>query len=219
MMGQSQVRAVTLPRELTGRVEFTLEPVSDLSRLREQWCELETRANASFFQTWDWLGCWIDEGRLSPLVLTGRQMGQIVLMALLERSYQRRHMVIGTNALLLHHLGDKDRDILCIAYNGFLVDARLSSRAIEEAISFLFNGSGCGVTEEFHMKGVPQEYEEHAEVPGINRIVLSRHLSWKIDLEAIRASGKSYLEHLSSNTRYSDSPVYQAVQGARPTSR
>jgi len=209
IMRQAQMGAVTLPRQLTERVEFTLEPAPELSQLREQWRDLERRANPSFFQTWDWLGCWVEEARLSPLVLIGRQMGRGVLMALLERSNQRRYMVIETNALLLHHLGDKDRDILCIAYNGFLMDAQLSSSAIGDAISFLFSRSGCGPTEttprwleEFHMKGVPREYEEHPEVPGLNRVVLSRHMSWKVDLEGIRSSGKGYLEHLSSNTRY-----------------
>jgi CelD/BcsL family acetyltransferase involved in cellulose biosynthesis len=130
-------------------------------------------------------------------------------MGLLQPSRQRRHLAITTNALLLHHLGRKDRDILCIAYNGFVVDRELTWQAVQNSIDFLFRRSVGQVTEqeaapldELHMKGVPQEYEQNVRASGVNQVVVSRHPSWKVDLDAIRASGSGYLEHLSSNTRY-----------------
>lgn len=38
------------------------------------------------FQTWDWIGCWVEETQLVPLVLVGRQARRIVLMGLLKSS-------------------------------------------------------------------------------------------------------------------------------------
>jgi CelD/BcsL family acetyltransferase involved in cellulose biosynthesis len=203
------MEAATLPRELAQRIVFTLEPARKLSELGAQWRELEARAHASFFQTWDWIGCWVEEAKLVPLVLIGRQAGRIVLMGLLQPSRQRRHWVVTANALLLHQLGRKDEDILCIAYNGFLTDRDVTWQAVLGAMNFLFRGKTGAVThhkvphlDEVHMAGVPQEYEEYARVPGIRQVLLSRNRSWRVDLDAIRASGRGYLEHLSANTRY-----------------
>jgi CelD/BcsL family acetyltransferase involved in cellulose biosynthesis len=203
------MEAVTLPRALTERIRFTLESATNVPELTAQWRELETRANASFFQSWDWIGCWVKEAQLVPLVLLGRQAGRIVLMGLLQPSRQRRHLAITTNALLLHHLGRTDKDILCIAYNGFVTDSDVTWHVVQDSIDFLFGGTDGAIAErevvpldELCLKGVPQEYEQNARPPGINQVVVSRHRSWKVDLDEIRATGRGYIEHLSSNTRY-----------------
>jgi CelD/BcsL family acetyltransferase involved in cellulose biosynthesis len=203
------MKVAALPRELPQHIDFTLERAAKFSELGAQWRELEGRADASFFQTWDWIGCWVEEAQLTPLVLVGRQAGRIVLMGLLHPSRQRRHLVVTTNALLLHHLGRKDRDILAIEYNGFLTDREVAWQAVQSSIDFLFrNGTGAAPDrealhlDELHMKGVPQPHEQYARVPGVRQVLVSQNRSWKVDLDEIRISGKGYLEHLSANTRY-----------------
>ena len=203
------MEVTALPRELTRHIVFTLERAAKLSELGAQWRELESRAEASFFQTWDWIGCWVEEAQLVPLVLVGRQAGRIVLMGLLQPSRQRRHLVVTTNALLLHHLGRKDRDILAIEYNGFLTDREVAWQAAQGSIEFLFRSKTDAAADrkvlhldELHMKGVPQPHEQYARVPGVRQVLVSQSPSWKVDLDEIRVSGRSYLEHLSANTRY-----------------
>jgi CelD/BcsL family acetyltransferase involved in cellulose biosynthesis len=203
------MEASTLPIELAQRIVFTLEAATKPSELGAQWRELEARSHASFFQTWDWIGCWVEEAQLVPLVLVGRQGGRIVLMGLLQSSRQRRHLVVTTNALLLHHLGRKDEDVLCIAYNGFLTDRDVAWQAILDAIDFLFTGKTGAVThhkvlhlDELHMSGVPQEYVQYARVPGVRQVLMTRKRSWRVDLDEIRGSGRGHLEHLSANMRY-----------------
>jgi CelD/BcsL family acetyltransferase involved in cellulose biosynthesis len=198
-----------LTRELREHIVFTLEPATNLSELDDQWRHLEARVDAPFFQTWDWISCWIEEAQPVPLVLIGRQAERIVLMGLLQPSRQHRHLFVRTNALLLHHLGRKDKDILGVEYNGFLVDQDVARTTVRNAIDFLFIGKPHAETrrkvfdlDELHLKGVPQEYESYARAPGVRQVLVSRNGSWRVDLDEIRASGRSYLEHLSANTRY-----------------
>jgi CelD/BcsL family acetyltransferase involved in cellulose biosynthesis len=56
--------------------------------------------------------------------------------------------------------------------------------------------------DELHLRGVPELYARYARTPGIRQVVMSKHRSWKVDLNKLRASNKSYLESLSANTRY-----------------
>jgi CelD/BcsL family acetyltransferase involved in cellulose biosynthesis len=203
------MEVAALPSELTQQIVFTLERPAKLSELGAQWRELEGRAEASFFQTWDWIGCWVEEAQLAPLVLVGRQAGRIVLMGLLQPSRQRRHLVVTTDALLLHHLGRKDRDILAIEYNGFLTDREVAWQAVQSSIDFLFKSKTGAAADrsalhldELHMKGVPQPHEQYARAPGVRQVVVSQHRSWKVDLDEIRVSGRGYLEHLSGHKRY-----------------
>jgi len=204
------IEEATLSREAADEIVFTLERVSTLSELGVRWRELEERADAPFFLSWDWIGCWVEEAKVEPLVLVGRYSNRIVALALLVPSRQHRHLVITTDAMLLNHVGDQDRDILTIEYNGFLTDRDFGWKAVQIAIQFLFSYVKTAATldhmrirlDELHLKEVPEQYEQYAWAPGIRQTLLSRHPSWKVDLDSIRASGRDYLEHLSANTRY-----------------
>ena len=63
---------------LASSVTFTLELVSELSVLGAMWRELENRADVSFFQSWNWIGSWLEEAGIKPWVLVGRASERIV---------------------------------------------------------------------------------------------------------------------------------------------
>jgi hypothetical protein len=46
------------PRPAADGIRVRLEPV-DLDRLGQGWRTLEARSDASFFQSWGWIGCWL----------------------------------------------------------------------------------------------------------------------------------------------------------------
>jgi CelD/BcsL family acetyltransferase involved in cellulose biosynthesis len=186
----------------TDDIVFALAPATGLRELSELWRELEERADASFFQSWDWIGCWIEAARITPLVLVGRQGDTVVALGALQSSRQHRHLVVRADALLLHHVGEKEKDVVTIEYNGFLLDRTVSWDALESCIAFLFRAEATPCIDELHLKGVPQHYEHRARTRGIRQVVLSRHLSWNVDLDRIRGSGRSYLDNLAGNTRY-----------------
>lgn len=204
------IEEATLSREAADEIVFALERMSTLSELGIRWRELEARADAPFFLSWDWIGCWVEEAQVEPLVLVGRYSNRIVALALLVPSRQHRHLVIATDAMLLNHVGDYDRDILKIEYNGFLTDRDFGWKAVQIGIQFLFSHLKAAAIsdqtrirlDELHLKGVPEQYEQYAWAPGIRQTLMSRHRSWNVDLDSIRASGRDYLDQLSGNTRY-----------------
>ena len=183
-------------------LKFEIGAAGDARSLEETWRGLETRADAPFFLSWDWIGCWIGMAEFDPLLLTGRVNGQVVLLGLLLPSTRRDTKVWSTHGLRLQTTGDETRDVITIEYNGFLVERGWAGTAEREAIAFLMGGISVAGRrrDELHLRGVTQDYENLAP-PGSLAVVVSRKPSWRIDLEGVRASGKSYLDHLSANTR------------------
>lgn len=198
-----------IDRQQAAQIVFALEPMWPLSELQARWHELENRADASFFQSWDWISCWIEEAQIAPRVLVGRSAKAIVALGLLQ-PFRPRHLSLKrTDALLLHHLGEKEKDALTIVYNGLLIDRDVSLQTVQNAIDFLFIRKSDAAfhksnnsLDELYLRGVPQQYEQYAHAPGTRQVVLSRQRSWKVDLDKIRASNRGYLEYLSANTRY-----------------
>src|SRR5580698_3089497 len=101
------------------------------------WRDLEARTDASFFLSWDWIGCWLRESAVSPYLIIARHQDRIVAMALLQPSYRRRHHFLGTKALMLHQAGDPNTDIITIEHNGILVDRDFASTAPQACVEFL----------------------------------------------------------------------------------
>lgn len=183
-------------------LRFRIEPMPHIDLLGDMWRELEGRADHSFFLSWVWIASWIEESGAAPVVLVGEAEGQVVLLGLLVPGRQGRVAPFAVNALRLHETGDSRQDVITIEYNGFLVDQQWSARAEREAVSFLLgetlpDGRSC---DELHLRGVPQSGAVLADAP-LQQSIVSRQRSWRVDLDAIRASGRPYLAHLSANTR------------------
>src|SRR5277367_1190577 len=100
---------------------ITLSPVTDWVGLGEQWRELESRADVSFFQSWTWVGCLAAERYDDPVVLQARRGDRTLALGLFNR---RRGWPFDT--LWLHETRKPPLDSLFIEHNGLLV------------------GSGCG---------------------------------------------------------------------------
>jgi CelD/BcsL family acetyltransferase involved in cellulose biosynthesis len=182
-------------------LQFTLGPADETS-LQPLWSDLESRADASFFLSWDWLGTWLAESGVRPLVLTGRSSEKPVLCGLLVPCKRSSPMLWSTHGLGLHTTGEPTQDVITIEYNGFLVDREWVGKAEPEALAFLTRGMTVSGQrrDEVHLKGVTSEYECFLPSSTLAHIA-SRKPSWRIDLASVRASGRPYLEHISANTR------------------
>ncbi len=176
-------------------LDFELTPApGDLAPV---WRDLESRADAPFFLSWHWIGTWIRTIADAPLLLTGRAGGVVVLLGLLTPSRARVLRLWPMRALRLQTTGDERRDVITIEYNGFLVARAWQGVAETEAIAFLTRGRRC---DELHLRGVP-ERPQALPAPGLITQIAARKPSWRVDLGAIRQSGRPYLDHLSANTR------------------
>ncbi|HTZ69630.1 MAG TPA: GNAT family N-acetyltransferase [Acetobacteraceae bacterium] len=88
---------------------FTLEPVADLAAVEPVWRALE--ANASPFLTWSVVAA-VAARFPAPHLFVARLAGEIVALALLNRTPHRLH---------LHEVGDPEQDGIFIEHNGFLI--------------------------------------------------------------------------------------------------
>jgi CelD/BcsL family acetyltransferase involved in cellulose biosynthesis len=182
---------------------FEIVPTPPIDVLGPLWRELEARSDCSFFLSWNWVGCWIEETGLKPAILIGRDRGKVVLLGALAP--MRRHDIarFPVAGLHLQSTGELARDIITTEYNGFLIDLRVSPWIQQQAVGFLMRGpvvSGHR-RNELHLKNVTVPYDINFAETGIRCIRLEDKPSWRVDLDAIRASGKSYLGHLRPNTR------------------
>lgn len=180
----------------SGAVTFTLASF-DAAALPAQWQALEARADATFYLSWGWIGAWVAEAGAPDHVLVGRAVGEIVCLGLLRRRRLTRHGFVRSRAILLHETGAEDEDVIFIEHNGFLTDRRFGHLE-PQAIGYL--RKELGDFDELHFGGFLEDKFEAVRAAGFATYVHSLKTTAQLDLDAIR--GGSYLETLSSNTRY-----------------
>ena len=180
---------------------------AEVEELGALWQELEARSDATFFLTWDWIGCWLQQSGLSPYLLTVHDGGSVVALGLLQPSRQRRHRLLRTRALMLNQAGDPGMDVITIEYNGLLTDRRYEGPAMAACVDFLVQRRTTGNGwdwDELHLSGypAPDTLRPLAERAGLLTWHHACKGSWAVDLAAVRHGGGEYLDALSANTRY-----------------
>jgi protein-tyrosine-phosphatase/predicted ATP-grasp superfamily ATP-dependent carboligase/CelD/BcsL family acetyltransferase involved in cellulose biosynthesis len=199
--------SLSIPFEpLAHPIVFTVMPVGEVDDLAAIWRDLEARADVTFYLTWDWIGHWLAEIDAECYAVIGRLDHKIVALAILTHATYRRHGILKLNALLLHETGKSDNDVITIEYNGILTDRSVADQATVGCLRFLQGPEVAaaigGGWDEIRFGGVAQSFERYLEATGLRVWQLSTKPSWAVDLEAVRRSGLSYLDHVSANTRY-----------------
>lgn len=187
-----------LPRDL----EITLSPAPPAAELAPVWQELADRSDGSFYLSWHWIGIWLAEIGRPAWLLKARAEGKVVALALLARHRIRRHRVITSRLLCLQETGDPACDELTIEFNGILHDKRFGPDLVTRCLDAILHSDPGGTWDELYLGGVTEHFLPFAERAGLPLQVRDRRPSAAVDLDRIRTSGKPYLDHLSSNTRY-----------------
>lgn len=184
-------------------VRFEISRFTDVDDLQRLWLELEERAVASFYLSWDWVGCWIREAGLAPTVLVGRAADTVVLLGVVTPATRRNVLPIGLHGLHLNMTGDDSTDIITTEYNGFLVARGYEGPLEPRAVSFLLSGVVVGGRrrDELHLKNIAPDFVPAVVAGGCMIRQVQHKPSWYVDLAAIRSTGCQYLDSLSSNTR------------------
>jgi CelD/BcsL family acetyltransferase involved in cellulose biosynthesis len=118
---------------LHGPTDITVTGVRDFAALEVKWRDLEMRSNASFFQSWTWTGCLVEQRFPDPVLVEAREYGRIVALALFNR--------VG-RTLYLGESGDVMLDDIFIECNGVLTEATRGAELIGACLRA--GREGCG---------------------------------------------------------------------------
>jgi CelD/BcsL family acetyltransferase involved in cellulose biosynthesis len=99
--------------------------VTDFATLEARWRDLETRSDPSFFQSWTWTGCLVEERFPDPVLVEARESGRTVALALFNRR---------GGTLYLGESGDPTLDCPYIEFNGVLAE---TGREVELTLACL----------------------------------------------------------------------------------
>lgn len=183
----------------------TLSTLEDRVALEANWVALQSRALCSFFQSWGWVGSWIETlpRELRPHVVEVRLDGRLVGLALLGQRRTWRYGIIPSRGLFLSETGERQIDCLTVEHNGFLVDSALSLAVVREAVSGL--AKLRAPWDELFLSGVLRtavaDYVESARGANLRPLVTMEKPYHFVDCDMIREKGSDYLSALGRNTR------------------
>ncbi len=180
---------------MTAALVVEFQPAPDPSVLAELWLALEARSDCSFFESWAWTGCLLEERFADPWLLSARRGDRIVALGLFNRAPRRGFAAAGR--LYLGESGDPAMDSIFVEHNGLLLD-RAETPELERrcwaTLAALEAGRGRWV-----LSGL--RHTALAALPS-DRIVRipARRPAPFVDLAAL-PQGASFLDTLSANTR------------------
>lgn len=193
------------------QINVTLERLPARSVLEARWRELEARANASFYTSWSWIGCWLHvlPPHLSPRLLVAHRAGRVVGMGIVVKGQAKLLQIIPVPCWYLHATGLESIDELTIEYNGFLVEQGHEVEVKTAMVDHLLHDTGVGRVEiKLASRQLDMLARRIAHKPTLPRqstrnvIVRSTGFtSYMVSLADVRASANGYLPLLSSNTR------------------
>lgn len=194
-------------------VTTTLGELPPLAQLQKTWCELEARAELSFFQSWQWIGTWLESlpRHVTPLLLHVQRGGVTVGLAILTRREIVRYGLLRSKALFLNDTGDPALDEITIEHNGFLAERGRDAAIAQACMDFLLRDYVDW--DELFLDGLRQP--DLVETLALGRARLrnvSRRQCYFVDLGVLRQTGGDYLSMLGKNTRYTIRRSVRAYQ-------
>lgn len=179
----------------------------DLDSLSKNWIDLESRSEHSYFQSWGWISTWLlslpDEAL--PNLVCVYTNGRITALVLLGYSTSIRHYIFWSRSFHVLETGKHEYDGLTIEHNGLLIENGLSDQILPVLMKELAQRR-YRKWDEIHVSGLGYEKSREYQAACRTSSLLGQALYDKpfffVDLEYIRDSDQSYLDCLSSNTRY-----------------
>ena len=182
------------------QVSLTLCPAPQ--DLAPEWRALQAQAEPNFFTGWTWIHCWLEH--LGPahqptLVRVHSEMG-LVGLAVLVPQRARRLGVWPSQALHLHATGQRERDDITVEHNGWLT-RRGWAEQVQMAVAAQLWALAPAV-DQVCLPGVSAGHERWRTVaPPVACVRERTEPAYRVDLSALRTSGRTYLATLGTNTR------------------
>lgn len=203
----------TYTAPLVMALNIALENPPPRTTLAAWWRELETRATATFFTSWSWIGNWLSilPSHIQPQLLIARDGHRIVGLGLVIQGRSRLLRIIPVSCWRLHSTGLEDFDSLTIEYNGFLTEEGRAVQIKDAMLHHLLTETGVRRFEITKAEArFAQLVRTHQERGVLVRTV--ELASYTVDLNEVRTQADGYLPLLSANTR---SQVRRSLSGYR----
>ncbi len=185
---------------------WSLTPCSSFgyAQLAQCWQELEGRSKPACFQSWAWIGTWLEclPDDVAPRVAVRRENGVVTGLAMLCAARSRRHRILPLSNWHLTEAGRPDCDTLTVEHNapllahsspGFaagLIDCLIAAAAWDELVLPGLDDSSL------------EDVRGAASARGLSVEEFDRKPWYWVDLDGLRGRGTEYLDALSNNTRY-----------------
>jgi CelD/BcsL family acetyltransferase involved in cellulose biosynthesis len=183
-------------------LRIVLTAHTDLASVETAWRLLEPRADCSFFGSWAWVGCLAERRFPDPVLLQATWRGRIVAMGLLNRNGWR----LEPDTLWLGESGESELDAVFVEHNGLLVERGWSDALATHCLGWLAAGPlderGAWRGRRVRLNGVDQPVLTGLRRGGAGVAVTAERIAPFVDLTAIRASGRRFVDGLSANTRH-----------------
>mgnify|MGYP001574940841 CR=1 FL=1 len=187
-------------------INITASPVQNLDQLQRQWLELEGQSSGhSFFVSWHWIGAWLRNlpASIQPQLLRVNDAGKTIGLGILVSGTSRILKIFQLPQISLNETGDPAFDTLTTEYNGLLTADGYGAPATQAALDWILGTANQERV--LSLGGVDDQTSELAANSALHhghsvRIINCADAPW-VDLDAIRSSGKTYLDRLSRNSR------------------
>ncbi len=177
----------------------SLVPCPSPAALAPLWRELEARADASFFQSWGWIGTVIATFGAPAWLAMVQRDGRVIGLGLLGWRPGRIFDWLRTPSLHLNETGDAARDAVMIEYNGLLAEAGREAAANAAMVTLLAGKRDGSLWRELYLSGVAPAIEQECQRAGLMVRRLKTHVAPLADFSAM-APGDP-LDALSRNSR------------------
>jgi len=191
---------------MNNNMTASVRPLASIQDTGNKWRSIESHATSSFFQSWKWIGTWLEAlpPDTGPALLTLEVESRVVGIGVLVQRKISRKKRFSTNCLFLNESGLPSLDALTIEDNDILIVKGVDRRTcIENMLSMVCRD--IGGWDEFIISGVNEKnIDDYIYTAGKNNLnvkILDKKPYYYVDLQEIRTAGKDYLDCLSSNTR------------------
>jgi len=186
--------------QIASTLEIRLGAARERCDLATEWQELQYRSDHSFFQSWGWIGTWLEElpASFDPLCITAWYRHELVGLGILTPATIRRHAFVKARQLHLHATGVPRHDQLTIEYNGIIADRRIAATVVRSCLDHL--RVAYGQWDELCIPGVSGDWLALAVSAG--GLVVSEKCSPCHYVDMRRLADRQYLSTLSRQTRH-----------------
>lgn len=178
--------------------------IERLEDIKQEWVDLQERADCSYFQSWGWIGTWLEQIAidLHPVVVKVWLNGRLVGIGLFVARDIKRRIIFHSRAMLLNEYPFDGRNMV-IEYNGMLAEKEHEEAVYKKTIQCLLYE--FKEHNEFMFGAVTEDICSDSlfkmQVNDAKFFIKKSSQAWFVDLSRIPDNIDEYLASMSKNRR------------------